>query len=61
VFQVGGGRVAKVFVAETKGYWNAAMTPEDVVANYDTMMDETAYIVAASVAEAGTLAAPPKA
>ena len=61
VFQVGGGRVAKVFVAETKGYWNAAMTPEDVVANYDTMMDETAYIVPTSVADAGTLAAPPKA
>ncbi len=60
VFQVGGGRVARVFVAETKGYWNTAMTPEDVVANLDTINDETDYIVPASVADAGTLAPPPK-
>ena len=57
---LGGGRVARVFVAETKGYWNTEMTPEDVVANFDTMMDETDYIVPASVADAGTLAPPPK-
>jgi NAD(P)-dependent dehydrogenase (short-subunit alcohol dehydrogenase family) len=61
VFQVGGGRVARVFVAETKGYWNTAMTPEDVVANFDTITDETDFIVPASVADAGTLAPPPKA
>ena len=61
VFQVGGGRVARVFVAETKGYWNMDLTPEDVVANLDVINDETDYIVPTSVADAGTLAPPPMA
>jgi len=61
VFQVGGGRVARVFVAETKGYWNMDLTPEDVVANLDAINDETDYIVPTSVADAGTLAPPPMA
>ena len=59
VFQVGSGRVARVFVAETTGYWNEALTPEDVAANFDTMMDESGYSVPASVADAGKLMAAP--
>jgi NAD(P)-dependent dehydrogenase (short-subunit alcohol dehydrogenase family) len=59
VFQVGSGRVARVFVAETTGYWNAELTPEDVVANFDTIMDESGYSVPASVADAGALMAAP--
>ena len=59
VFQVGSGRVARVFVAETQGYWNEALTVEDVVANFDTIMDESDYAVPASVADAGKLMAAP--
>ena len=47
-------------MAETKGYWDMELTPEAVVANLDTIDDETDYIVPASVADAGTLAPPPK-
>ena len=30
VFSVGGGRVAEVFIAEAKGYFDRDLTPEDV-------------------------------
>jgi hypothetical protein len=55
VFDVGAGRVARVLVAETPGYVNSALTPEDVAANFDTIMDETGYTVPASVADAAKL------
>jgi NAD(P)-dependent dehydrogenase (short-subunit alcohol dehydrogenase family) len=57
VFQVGSGRVARVFVAETPGYWNPALTPEDVVANFDVIMDESGYAVPANVGDAAKLMA----
>ena len=55
VFQVGSGRVARVMVAETPGYVNSALTIEDVVENFDTIMDESGYSVPASVADAAKL------
>jgi NAD(P)-dependent dehydrogenase (short-subunit alcohol dehydrogenase family) len=45
VFEVGGGRIAKVVVAETRGYFNPDHTPEDVAANVDAICDEEDYLV----------------
>jgi hypothetical protein len=51
VFSVGGGRVSHVFIAETKGYFNPALTPEDVRDNWDTITDRADYLVPSSVPE----------
>lgn len=37
-FSVQGGRVARVFYAATRGYFNPRLTPEDVVENWDTIL-----------------------
>ena len=41
-FTAGGGRIARVFLAGTRGYFNPDLTSEDVVANWDQIMGETA-------------------
>src|SRR5713101_2151029 len=38
------GRVARTFVAETVGYFNNALTIEDVASNLDTILDEHGYL-----------------
>jgi len=45
VFSVGGGRVAEVFIGETKGYHHAELSPEDVRDNWATITDQTGYAV----------------
>ncbi len=35
----GGGRVARMFIAETEGYGNPNLSPEDVAANWNTIAD----------------------
>ena len=40
VYSVAGGRVARIFIAETPGYYNPALTLEDVRDNWDTIRDE---------------------
>jgi hypothetical protein len=42
-FSVGGGRVAHVFIGETKGYYNPNLSPEDVRDNWETIIDRTDY------------------
>lgn len=48
MLSVGGGRVARVFVAECQG-WSAgkgvAPTPEDIAANLDAIRGEDGYFV----------------
>jgi NAD(P)-dependent dehydrogenase (short-subunit alcohol dehydrogenase family) len=39
-----GGRVARAFVAETVGYFNEALTVEDVASNLDTILDQHGYL-----------------
>lgn len=58
VFSVGGGRVARVFVAETKGYFNRALSVEDVRDHFDTIRDETGYAVPANIGEETALFLP---
>lgn len=51
VFSVGGGRVAQVFIGETKGFYSPKLTPEDVEANWSTITDQTGYAVPANLGE----------
>ena len=49
VFAVGSGRVARVFFAETAGYVNPELTPEDVAAHLEEICDESGYHVPADM------------
>lgn len=40
-FTAGGGRMARVFLAGTRGYFNPELTTEDVVANWEKIMGTT--------------------
>jgi NAD(P)-dependent dehydrogenase (short-subunit alcohol dehydrogenase family) len=52
IYSVAGGRVARVFIAETPGYYKAGgFTLEDVRDNWDTINDETGYSVPANLSE----------
>lgn len=51
LFSVGGGRVAQVFLGETNGYYNPALTPEDVQGNWDTITDRSSYSVPGNLGE----------
>ena len=58
VFSVGGGRVAEVFLGETKGYYHAAISPEDVRDNWATITDREGYSVPANLGEETALFLP---
>ena len=51
VYSVGGGRVARVFIAETEGYHNANLTMEDVRDNFAQIRNEEGYKVPANIGE----------
>jgi len=51
VFSVGGGRVAQVFIGETQGYYNAALSMEDVRDHWGTITDRTGYAVPSNLGE----------
>ena len=51
VYSVGGGRVARVFIAESQGYFNPTITLEDVRDNFDTIRSEVDYKVPANIGE----------
>ncbi|MCB0957022.1 MAG: SDR family oxidoreductase, partial [Ilumatobacter sp.] len=51
VFSVGGGRVAQVFLGETKGYFKADLGLEDVRDNWGTITDQAGYAVPHNLAE----------
>ena len=51
VYSVGGGRVARVFIGETPGYFNANLTMEDGRNNFDQIRNEDGYIVPANISE----------
>jgi NAD(P)-dependent dehydrogenase (short-subunit alcohol dehydrogenase family) len=58
VFSVGGGRVAQVFIGETKGYHNAHLSMEDVRDNWDTITDRDGYAVPNNLGEETALFLP---
>ena len=45
VLSAGGGRVARIFFAETQGYGKADVTPEDISENLAQILDEDNYYV----------------
>lgn len=51
VFSVGGGRVARVFIGETPGYFNATLSVEDVRDNFAVIRSEDGYAVPANLGE----------
>ena len=51
VYSVGGGSVARVFIGETPGYFNANLTMEDVRNNFEQIRNEDGYIVPANISE----------
>jgi NAD(P)-dependent dehydrogenase (short-subunit alcohol dehydrogenase family) len=51
VFAVGGGRVAEVFLGETKGYVEADLTVEGLRDHWDTVTDQAGYAVPANLGE----------
>jgi NAD(P)-dependent dehydrogenase (short-subunit alcohol dehydrogenase family) len=51
IVALGGGRVARVFIGETQGYFNANLTVEDVRNNFDEIRNEDGYIVPANISE----------
>ncbi len=58
VYAVGGGRVARVFIAETKGYFNKDLSVEDVRDHWDEIRDEDGYAVPANLGEETALFLP---
>lgn len=51
VFSAGGGRVARIFIGETQGYFSATLSMEDVRDNFDTIRNEDGYAVPANIGE----------
>ena len=51
VYAVGGGRVARVFIAETVGFTKADLTVEDVRDNWTTIRNEAGYSVPMNLGE----------
>ncbi len=51
IFSVGGGRVAQVFIGETKGFYSPSLTPEDVEAHWSTIVDRDGYSVPNNLGE----------
>ncbi|MFD2349105.1 hypothetical protein ACFSTC_06455 [Nonomuraea ferruginea] len=48
VFSVGGGRVARVFVAEGPGWKTDDLTPETIADHWDEVMAEQPYVQSAT-------------
>ena len=51
VYSVGGGRVARVFIAESQGYFNPTLTVENVRDNFEQIRSEVDYKVPANIGE----------
>ena len=45
IYSAAGGRIARMFIGLTEGYYNANLTLEDVRDHFDQIRDETGYIV----------------
>jgi NAD(P)-dependent dehydrogenase (short-subunit alcohol dehydrogenase family) len=58
VYSVGGGRVARIFVGETKGYYKPDVALEDIRDNWDQIRDTDGYAIPANLAEETALFLP---
>lgn len=51
VYSVGGGRVARVFIAEAQGYFDKNLSMESIRDNWDQIRNEEGYAVPAHIGE----------
>jgi hypothetical protein len=51
IYTVGGGQVSRFFIGRTRGYFNPALTPEDVSAHFDEIRDPSQHTIPAGPAE----------
>jgi NAD(P)-dependent dehydrogenase (short-subunit alcohol dehydrogenase family) len=51
IYSVGGGRVARVFIAESQGYYSRDLSMESIRDNWDLIRDEEGYSVPAHLGE----------
>lgn len=58
VFSAVGGRVARVFVGVTPGYFSQTLTPDEVAAHVDEIRYEAGYAVPSSVSDEIAIIAP---
>lgn len=58
ILAVGGGHVARVFIAETRGYAAADLSPEQVRDHWDQICDESSYTVPRDTAHQAELLLP---
>ncbi len=58
VFSVGGGRVARIFLGETKGWCDPALSPEQVRDHWGEITDPEGYAVPMNLAEETALFLP---
>ena len=49
IFSAAGGRIARMFIGLTHGYYNPELTVEDVRDHWDDIRNEDGYIVPASL------------
>jgi hypothetical protein len=45
IYSAAGGRIARMFIGLTEGYYNPKLTVEDVRDQFDRIRDESGYIV----------------
>ena len=50
-FSVGGGRVAHVFIGETRGYFNPGLSLEDVRDHWGQITDQSGFSVPNNIAD----------
>jgi NAD(P)-dependent dehydrogenase (short-subunit alcohol dehydrogenase family) len=55
VFSAGGGRIAEVFIAETKGWYSPELSPEAVAEHWGEITDREDYAVPANTPEETSL------
>jgi NAD(P)-dependent dehydrogenase (short-subunit alcohol dehydrogenase family) len=48
VYSVAAGRISRVFIAETRGFYSADLAAEDIEANWEQICDEEGYVVPTS-------------
>jgi NAD(P)-dependent dehydrogenase (short-subunit alcohol dehydrogenase family) len=58
IFSVGGGRVARIFIGETPGYYQADLTPEAVRDHWDQIRDTEGYAIPMNLGEETALYLP---
>ena len=51
VYSVGGGRVARVFIGETKGFYKSNLSMEDIRDNWKTIRNTDGYFIPSNIGE----------